>query len=108
MRCSTLKTLPDDEQIFDYDCEDAGEFIINMRGDDPADYQEFLDAMQPQFGEPLRQPSFKLIEHLCHYVMRTMAAVVASQDSRKAVKDMNKMTLENAKLFKKNARISRL
>lgn len=101
---ATMKALPDDEQIYDYDCEDAGEFLIKMRGD-PAAWQRFVAENTPEFGAPLNQPIYKLVEHLCHYLVRTVAHIVASAgDARKSVKDLNSMTLDNVKYFQKLAR----
>lgn len=109
VRCAVLKAMPDDEQIYDYDCEDAGEFIIRIRSEDPQEYQRFIEGMQPVFGEPPAQPIMKLVEHLCHYLCRTIASVIASSgDARKAksVKEFNNMTPDNIRMFKKVARSS--
>lgn len=100
---ATIKALPDDEQVYDYDCEDAGEFLIKMRGD-PAGWQRFLASNTPDPDMPPSQPIHKLVEHLCHYIMHCVASVIASAgDARKSVKDMNNLTADNAKTFKKLA-----
>ena len=103
VRLATMKTLPDDETVYEADCEDAGEMLIKLRTNDPMAYNSFLrnpDFAAP-YGAPLKQPIFKLVEHVCILIMRTVASVVASAgDERKSVKDMDAMTEENVKLFK--------
>lgn len=105
VRLALTKALPTDEEIFEYDCEDAGEMLLKMRSVDPALYQSFIAQNSPKFGEPPRQGVFRLVEHLCHLIMRTIAGIVASGgDERKSVKDMQEMTLDNVRLFQRLAR----
>jgi hypothetical protein len=101
VRMATMKALPTEEQIFDHDAEDAGAMLLKLRGD-PMAYKRFLAENAPVFGEPLSQPTFKLVAHLCALIMHTVAAVVASAgDTRVVIKDMRHLTHDNVRLFKK-------
>ena len=74
--------------------------ILKMKAIDPAVYMRFIDENSLTFGEPPQQPTARLVEHLCHLIMRTLAAVVASGgDERKSVKDMMALTHDNVRLF---------
>ena len=105
IRVATLKAFPLDEEIFDYDCEDAGEYILKLRADDPLGYKHFLHKRTPEWGLPPALPKWRLVENTCALIMRTVAAVIASAgDERKSVKDMDNMTPENVTQFMKLCR----
>ena len=95
------KALPTDEEIAEADKEDAGDFLLDLRSTDPMAYKHFLNANAPQFGLPPRQGVHRSVEHMCLLIVRTIAAVVATAgDPRKAIKDMDNLTVEDVKLFK--------
>lgn len=105
VRMATLKALPTDEEIAEADVEDAGDFLLRLRSSDPLAYKHFLTACTPTFGQPPRQGVHRSVEHVCNLIMRTIAAVVATAgDPRKAVKDMDNLTLEDVRLFKEIGR----
>ena len=104
VRTASLKAIPDDEEVYDYECEDAGEFILKLRGGDPLGWKTFLDKKIRPWGTPMDQPIFRLVEGVCTLIFRTIAHHVASAgDARKSVKDMDNLTLENIANFRKLA-----
>jgi hypothetical protein len=101
VRIATMKALPDDEMIYDEECEDGGEVILKLRTGDPMDYKEFIARSTPEFGKPLHQPIERLVEHLCTLILRTITSVVASAGSDDcSIKDMEALTYENVRQFR--------
>jgi hypothetical protein len=102
VRVAALKALPNDEEIYDYECEDAGDFILKLRGSDPVGWNAFLDRRMRPWGTELSQPIYRLVEGLCELIFRTVAQWIASGgDERKSVKDMDNLTFDNITVFRK-------
>ena len=75
------QVLPTQEQLFDADCEDAGEFILQMRAR-PEAYAAFISANALPWDTwhaphgPELEPVVRRVEHLCSLVVRTIESVV--------------------------------
>ena len=105
MRIATMKCLPDDETVFDAGYEDAGDFILNMRNDNPAKYAAYLRKHARNWDDPLPQSPYRLIECLCILIMRTIERVVATakKGAGSGIADMEALTVANVALFQKMA-----
>ena len=88
VRISTIKCLPMDEDIFDAGVEDAGEFIEKMRDERPDEYKRWLSDHMREWDAPLPQPIFRLVEHLCHFVVRSVETTVIRAGKRFAANDL--------------------
>lgn len=102
VRCSIFKTLPTDEQIYAAGFEDAGDFILTLRDDQPADYAEWLSRNARDWQTPPNQAAFRLVEHMCSLITRTiLQKITDTEDSSKAFADAENLTVENIELFQK-------
>ena len=106
VRVACTKAFPTDEEIFDYGCEDAGDFILKIRGD-PQDHMTFLENDFRPWGAPLQRPAYQLTECLCNLMMRTISTTIAASDPRKAIRGPEDVTQDDVQLFKKLARLQR-
>jgi len=72
---ATIKRLPTDDQIFEHGYEDAGEFLVMLRKESPADYKDFMAETVREWDESLPQPIFRLVDHTCSLLARSFASV---------------------------------
>ena len=100
-----MKCLPDDETVFDEGFEDAGDFVLNMRNDNPAKYAAYLRKHARNWDDPLPQSPYRLIESLCILITRTIERVVATAKAgqKQQIKDREGLTVANVALFQKMA-----
>ena len=69
---SMMKALPTDEEIADADAEDAGDFLIRMRAENPAGIDVWIAANAARWDSPPRQPTHRCLAHLLSLLMRTV------------------------------------
>ena len=86
VRVSTMKALPTDAEVDRAGCSDAGQFLLQLRGERPADFQRFLAE---RAVDPLRpgatQPVARCVEHLCMLMVRAVErATQAPNDAKTA------------------------
>ena len=70
-----MLTLPTIEQIFDAGCEDAGEFMMQLREDKDALAAFFASSKVP-YGGRHEETVYRRVEHLCYYVARVIEGAV--------------------------------
>lgn len=100
VHCACFMCLPTDMQIYEHGFEDAGAMILTLRNDRPAEYAAFLSQNMRRSDEPLNQPIFRLVDHMCTLMIRTV------MQEAKDVTDLEGLTLEHMVLFRKKARDS--
>ena len=83
VRMATLKALPSQEQIFDADCEDAGDFILRMRGT-PDEYARFIAGNVRPWGEPLPEDEsvHLILVSFIYVILRTVKKYLADHDKK--------------------------
>uniref|UniRef100_A0A7S3BD38 Uncharacterized protein n=1 Tax=Haptolina ericina TaxID=156174 RepID=A0A7S3BD38_9EUKA len=83
------KALPTEEEAFDADCEDGGEFLLNMMAEDPAGY---LDFVHERAEEPeLRQEMWSQVNQLLTYIVRSVLMIVERhKGNQRVTKKSNK------------------
>jgi hypothetical protein len=95
VHCACFMCLPTDMQIYEHGFEDAGAMILTLRNDRPAEYAAFLSQNMRRSDEPLNQPVFRLVDHMCTLMIRTV------MQEAKVATDLEGLTLEQMELFRK-------
>ena len=85
VRVATMKSLPTDEMIEAAGAADAGEFLLSMQDDDPAEHHAFVAANQRQWDDgvngKLGQPVARCVDHLCMLMVRTVKSTSGMPES---------------------------
>ena len=83
VRMTKYKALPTQEQIFDADCEDAGEFILMMR-EKPDAYAKFIRENMLPWDAPLPKDEgihLRLVD-FCYVLVRSVKTVLAEDAAK--------------------------
>ena len=82
VRVAVLKPMPTDEDVANTPaCVDGGQLLHALMEGPPAKYRAFLDAHPTQFDALSLQPVERAVDHLCHFMLRTVSGVGASQNA---------------------------
>ena len=75
VRVALIKALPTEEQIYDADCEDAGEFLLRLRAN-PNAYTTWLEENTRAWDAPPPEPVPRRVDGVCALLVRTVLAVL--------------------------------
>ena len=70
------KALPTDAECREADCNDAGDYLIDLR-QEPSAMASFLEEHDVPWGAPPLQPAHCAVNHLAAYVARTSRSALA-------------------------------
>jgi hypothetical protein len=71
VRCATMKALPTTAELLLLGATDCGTFMTELRAN-PQAYTIFVEARERSWGDKLRQPIARCVEHLLSLLVRTV------------------------------------
>lgn len=71
VRCATMKALPTTAELLLLGAADCGSFMTELRAN-PQAYNVFVEARERSWGDKLRQPIERCVEHLISLIIRTV------------------------------------
>lgn len=80
LRVATMKPLPNEQDVKEQGCEDAGQLVVRLRAQGATILDEFLAA---RAGVPPtdRQPPHRALDALCTVMVRVIEAATAGKDN---------------------------
>ena len=81
VRIAVTKPMPTDEDVEKARCVDGGQLLHQLMQSPPTEYRAFLDAHPTELDALTLQPVERAVDHLCHYMLRTVSGVGASPDA---------------------------
>uniref|UniRef100_A0A7S3B058 Uncharacterized protein n=1 Tax=Haptolina ericina TaxID=156174 RepID=A0A7S3B058_9EUKA len=73
--------MPTDEDVEKAACVDGGQLLHQLMEGPPAAYRAFLDSHPTQLDKLSLQPVERAVDHLCHFLLRTVCGAGASSNA---------------------------